>query len=174
MCLLNWGPRKIRFHYSQLGISLPLSISLWLFQSHQRENAGNFYFYSSFFQVAYFSWQFLPTHFTWKSPTHFSRPDSYHFSNKPSETSPREFLFPDYPLTDFQHILPSELFDYSNWQPQFNKRGREEMYWLKKPKEGLKNKTVLLKKFFLSHGHVTKFRKITKASPINYYWDVKK
>ena len=151
MRLLNWGPRKVRFHYcSQLGISPPLSISLWLFQSHQRENAGNFYFSSSFFPSCLFLLTVFANTFTWKSPTNFSRPYSYHFSRKPSETSPREFLLPDYPLTDFQHILPSELFDYSNWQPQFNKRGREEMYWLKKPKEGLKNKTVLLKFFFKS------------------------
>ena len=126
-------PEKSGFIIVHNLVSAYLSVFLSDFSSHTRGRILEiFIFLLPFFQVDYFSWQFLPTHFTWKSPTHFSRPYSYHFFKKPSQTSPREFLLPDYPLTDFQHILPSELFDYSNWQPQFNKRGREEMYWLKK------------------------------------------
>ena len=129
-------PEKSGFIIHNL-VSAYLSVFLSEFSSHTRGRMLEiFIFLLPFFQVACFSWQFLPTHFTWKSPTHFSRPDSYHFSNKPSETSPREFLFPDYPLTDFQHILPSELFDYSNWQPQFNKRAERKCIDLKNLKKG--------------------------------------
>ena len=143
MHLLNWGPRKSGFIIVHNLESVYLSVFLSDFSSHTRVRMLEiFIFILLFFSSCLFLLTVLANTFTWKSPTHFSRPYSYHFSKKPSETSPGEFLLPDYPLTDFQHILPSELFDYSNWQPQFNKRGREEMYWLKKPKEGLKNKTV--------------------------------
>ena len=141
-------PEKSGFIIVHNLVSAYLSVFLSDFSSHTRGRILEiFIFLLPFFQVAYFSWQFLPAHSPGKVLLTFQ--DHIHIiSSRNLQKPPQENFCSLITLSQISNIyFPVNCLITVTGNPNLIREAERKCIDLKKPKGGLKNKTFA--KFFL-------------------------